>query len=219
MANETQRVKATMGGLKKRDIALLLAFAINVYNAMKAAAASFPSPLPTLPAFLAAITELQTIQGAMKGTAKPGSTAREAKRIPVVAGLDSLMAYVQALADVLTPHDAAALIVLAGFKVHGTPVVHKEAVTVRQATPGAPVTLEAYASLLTQAMGSHAVQYHWRYMVPGGTAYVTWTSPTSKSTVPATPPIPPLTTVVMEASATDSRTQSAWMLSQPFLVR
>jgi hypothetical protein len=208
-----------MGGLKKRDVTLLLVFANLVYNAMKAAAASFPTPVPTLAVLLAAITDLQTLQNAMKGTAKPGATAREAKRVPVVTALESLMAYVQGLADALTPHDAAALIVLAGFKVHGTPAAHKEAVTPKQAAPAAPITVEAYAALLTAGMASHAVQYHWRYMLPGGTTYVTWTSPTSKTTVPATPAIAALTTIVVEVSVSDSKTQSAWVVAQPFLVR
>ena len=110
-----------MGGLKKRNIAALLAFANNVYTCMKDASASFPNPNPTLATFLVAITNLQAIQNAMKGTAKPGVPAREAKRVPVVSALESLMAYVQTLSDVLTPHDAAALIVLAGYKVHGAP--------------------------------------------------------------------------------------------------
>lgn len=208
-----------MGGLKKRDIPLLLAFAKSVYASMSAASASFPNPIPTLAAFEAAITALQTIQDAMKGPTKPTATAREAKRIPVVTALESLLSYVQGLADLLSPHDAAALIVLAGYKVAATPVSHKEPVAAKQATAGAPIALEAYAALLTATMAAHAVQYHWRYMLPGGTTYVTWTSPTSKTTVPITPPIPPLTTVVFEASVSDSKTQSAWVSSQPFLVR
>lgn len=219
MATKTQRVRATMGGLKKQNILALLAFANSVYTSMKAAAASFPSPVPTLAAFLVTITDLQAIQNAMKGPTKPGATVREAKRRPVVSALESLMAYVQSLADLLTPHDAAALIVLAGYKVHGVPTPHKDPVTVKQASAGAPVTVEANASLLAAGMASHAVTYHWRYMPPGGTTYVTWTSPISRSTVPSTPPIPPLTTVIIEASVADSKTQTGWVSAQPFLVR
>src|ERR1700691_3749150 len=122
MTTVTQRVKATMGGLKKRDITLLLAFATNVYNCMRAAATSFPSPPTAMAAFLTLITDLQTIENAMKGPANPGATARDAKRVPVVTALEGLMSYVQSLADLLLPHDAAALIVLAGFKVHRAPV-------------------------------------------------------------------------------------------------
>ena len=207
-----------MGRLKKQNIALLLAFANVVYNSMNGASASFPSPVPTLASFLALIAALQTVHNAMSGPTKPGSKAQEAKRIALVTALENLMQYVQSLADQLTPQNAAALITLAGFKVHGAPTSHKEAVTVRQPTPGGPIAVEAYALLLTAGMGSRAVHYHWRYMLPGTSTYVTWTSPTSKTKVPA-PAIPPLTTVVIEASVSNASTQSAWMGSQEFLVR
>ena len=208
-----------MGGLKKQNIGLLLVFANSVYGSINGAPASFTSPLPTMASFLALITVLQTVHNAMGGPTKPGAKAQEAKRIAVVTALENLMQYVQNLADQLTPQNAAALIILGGFKVRGAPISHKEAVTVKQAAAGAPTTATAYASLLTAAMASHSVHYHWRYMLPGTTTYVTWTSPTSKTTVPVTPPIPPLTTVVIEASAADANTQTAWMSSQAFLVR
>ena len=208
-----------MGRLKKKNIGLLLAFANVVYNSMNGASASFPTPVPTLASLLALITALQTVHNAMSGPTKPGSKAQEAKRIALVTALENLMQYVQSLADQLTPQNAAALITLAGFKVHGAPTAHKEAVTVKQAAPGGPISVTAFASLLTAEMGSRAVHYHWRYMIPGTTTYVTWTSSTSKTTVPTTPPIPPLTTLVIEASVAGGNTQTPWVSSQAFLVR
>ena len=109
------RPKASLG-CSSTNTKAVVARAKLMYSGLFTNVATFVSPTVALTAFLALITALESVQAATT-TTKGLTTTRNAKRALVWSAMESLCAYVQSLADAVTPTEAVVLIKSAGLVV------------------------------------------------------------------------------------------------------
>ena len=148
--------------LPKAPIALA-AFAIGVVKSMTGNPL-FPAPVPTLAAVTQAINDLQTAEPAAQSRIKGAVTTRNEKLTALVAILQQLKAYIQAMADA-NVENGASIIESAGVAVKKAPV---RAPRVFAATPG-PVS--GSVKLVARSAGTRS-GYEWDYSLDGGKTWV-----------------------------------------------
>ena len=146
-----------------RKVADLLVYANNIAQKLNGNP-NFPSPLPTIVAILAAITDLHTSETAVLSRTKGAATVRNDKRAVLVALLQQLRGYVQAVADA-TPENGAAIIESAGFAVRKTVARGKRQFAAQQGALSGSVVVTAVTA------GARA-SYDWEYSVDGGKTWI-----------------------------------------------
>jgi hypothetical protein len=127
--------------------------------------ASFPSPTPTLATFQAHIDALSAAETAVLARSKGAAVARNARLAAVRTDLETLKAYVQAIADEANPSNAEVIIESAGMSVRKSTLHDKPALTVEQGSVSGTV------KLVMKSAGRKAA-YNWQY----STDLKTWTS-------------------------------------------
>ena len=202
----------------KTNVPGVLARAQGMYDSMMTNAAMFASPTITLAAFLTLITALAVAQQNVRSTKARGSAAlRNTKRDAVWTAMETLRAYVQALADALSAEGAAAIIEAAGLRVASPPVHQKAALAAKLTTTPGVVHVSANASLLVgPAVTSKKVTFNWQWSGDAGT---TWTD--ARSTPYASTRVLGLalmTTHSFRASVTIGRVTGAWSQAVSLLV-
>jgi hypothetical protein len=198
----------------KKNIVGVLNRAQAMHDGIVANAASFGSPPITMVAFLALVAALAAAQAAVVTTkAKGAAEARDAKRNVLWTAMLSLQAYIQALSNVLSHGDAAALIKAAGMVVAKSAANRNKPVLTATLTsvPG-NVHLQANrAALVGKADAAKQATFAWQWSADGGKS---WTS------APSTPyaetditGLPLMATYSFRVSVTVAKTTGAW--SQP----
>jgi hypothetical protein len=189
-----------------------------MYNGFTANVAMFASPPITMAAFLAVITALVIAQQNATGTkARGAASLRDTKRDAVWTAMDSLRAYIQGLADVVSADSAASLIEAGGLLVAATATHQKAPLTATlNATPGF-VKLDANASLLTgRAAASKRVTFNWQWSADSGK---TWnnagSTPYASTEVTG---LTPMTTYSFRVSVTIGKVTEAWSQAVSLLV-
>jgi hypothetical protein len=126
--------------------------------------AHFPSPTPSLKAIAAAIKDLSDAQVAVVARALGAVPDRQEKRRVLVALLQQLKAYVQAVADA-NLESSAAIIVSAGMSVRKRPAFASRVFSARRGV------VEGSVKLLAPRAAVRA-SYEWSYSTDGGKTWV-----------------------------------------------
>jgi hypothetical protein len=137
--------------------------------------ASFPSPTPTLAAFLAAIVDLENAESVAQTRAKGAAQARDDKRAVLLLLLRELGTFVQKVADADMEHGAA-IIHSAGMGLRKTPVRPPR---VFRATHG---RVSGSVQLVNASAGNRA-SYDWEWSTDGGKTWQVAPSTTRSRTV------------------------------------
>jgi len=205
--SRSNRPKASFGTPKVNALGVLARAKI-MYAAILAAVASFPNPTVAMAAFLVLIQALDAAQQAATSRAKGLATIRNTKRDLVWTAMESLRIYVQGLADIVTPENAAALIELAGLLVAPKATHQKPILQAKLTTTSGVVHVFANAKLLLGGKKSKSVTFNWAWSSDGGK---TW------NTVPSTPladtlipNLTPQTQYQFRVCVTVSRVTGAW---------
>jgi hypothetical protein len=197
-------------GVKKQNVPGVLFRSQTMYDFITTNAAMFAAPTVTMAAFLALITALSLAQQVAKGTKATGSASlRNSKRNAVWTAMESLRAYVQGLADVLSPDDATYLIESAGLAVAGISTHRKALLTPTLTTTPGVVRLVANRSLFVEPADARKnVSFNWQWSADGG---ATWND--ARSTPHASTAIAALalmSTYSFRASVTIGNATGAW---------
>jgi len=126
---------------------------------------SFPTPNPTLATFQADITALSNAETAVLARTKGAVQERNAKLATLKTDLENLKSYVQTVADMANPTNAASIVESAGMTVRKITLHDKPALAVKQGSVSGTVTLASKAA-------AHRAAYGWQY----STDQKTWTS-------------------------------------------
>jgi hypothetical protein len=122
--------------------------------------ASFPSPTPTLATVSTGIADLESAEAAALGRQKGAVAARNQKRSALVALLEQLKAYVQAVADADRDRGPV-LIQSAAMVVRKVPVRAKRVFSITQGA------VSGSAKVVTTSAG-HRASYDWETSIDGG---------------------------------------------------
>ena len=142
----------------------LITYAQAIVKAM-ASNTSFPSPIPTLAALLAASDDLQIAETAALSRIKGAVAVRDDKKAVLVRLLQQLKGYVQTTADA-SVENGGAIIQSASLAVKKTPVRKPR---VFEAAAGAAT---GSAKLVAASAGPRS-SYEWEYSIDGGKTWVT----------------------------------------------
>ena len=149
--------------LPKR-VAGLITYAQAIVKAM-AGNTSFPSPIPSLAALTAAISDLQIAETAALSRIKGAVAVRDDKKAALVRLLQQLKGYVQTVADAAVD-SGGAIIVSASLAVKKTAVRKPR---VFEAVQG---DATGSAKLIAASAGPRS-SYEWEYSIDGGKTWVT----------------------------------------------
>jgi hypothetical protein len=168
--------KATLG-VKKTNIAKLLARSKLIYNAILLAILTLFASTPIAPPALLALIEALDVAEQAAGTKTTGLTAvRNGKRDLLWTALLSLKVFVQGLADLLPAEGAIALIDAAGMVVGRVPIRAKAILAAKLAAPGSGIVhLIANAKLLMGTSRTKRKMFNWQWSLDG----TSWNSATS----------------------------------------
>jgi hypothetical protein len=170
---------------------------------------SFPSPTPTLAAIAAAIAAVQTAQSAALAKTTGAATIRNEKRGVLVALLQQLGAYIQAVADA-NPENGASTIQSSGVAVRKTPTHVARSFAAEQGAVSGSVKV-------TAAVAARRAAYDWEYSVDGGKTWVpTSTTLQAKTTVTG---LPTGTTVQFRYRAATKTGAGDWSQPTSLLVK
>ncbi len=157
-----------------KSVAALIVRASNIHDNMAANAKTFPTPTPTLAVFATDITNLTTLEAAVKNRTKGAAVTRNAALKVVVVDLHKLVSYVDGLANA-DPDNAAAIAEQAGMAVKKTAVRTKPSLATKQTSSGA-VHVVAKATKGAKAN-------NWQYSTDGGKTWTSAPTSTKSSTV------------------------------------
>jgi hypothetical protein len=209
----TPRPRASFG-TNKYAILAVIARARAMYAAMVLAVASFPNPIVAMAAFLVLIQDLEASQNTSKSRGKGLATARNADRDTLWTAMQSLLSYVQVLADKLPAGQAESLIESAGLLIWGVGKHAKALIAATMMPTAGLVRIVANAGLLT-ANSQKQVTFNWQW----STDQKTWNN------MPSTPiaetelaSCTPMTTYWFRVSVTISKTTGAWSTPTDCLV-
>jgi hypothetical protein len=158
MSNQTTH--RSVAALK---LPLVVSALISIAKAIVAAMtgnASFPSPIPTLATVNAAIAALELAEAAALARTKGAVAQRNQARSALLALLEQLKAYVQAVADADRFH-ASAIIMSAAMEVRKVPIRAKRVFSMKQGV------LSGTVKVVTNSAG-HRVAYDWESSIDGG---------------------------------------------------
>jgi len=127
--------------------------------------ALFPNPSPALATIDSAVSDLEKAQAAVLARVKGATEQRAAKRAALVQLVEALRNYVQGVADLANPEDAAATIHAAGFSVRKVPPHRARVFSVIQGVMTGSVKVVAPS-------GGKRASYDWQWSTDGGK---TWT--------------------------------------------
>jgi hypothetical protein len=149
----------------------VMTFAQNVASALTGNP-HFPAPNPTLATFQADVDALNQAETTALSRAKGSVEVRDAKLAIVRNDLENLKTYVQSVAALAAPADAAAIIASAGLAVRKVTLHDKPALAAKQGSVTGTVNLAAKAT-------AKRASYIWQY----STDQKTWINvpPTLKS--------------------------------------
>ncbi len=164
MATASNSIKrATIALNLPKRIPDLILYANNIVQKLTGNPA-FPTPTPTLAALTAAVADLHNAETAALSRAKGAATVRDTKRTVLIALLQQLRGYVQAMADA-TPEDGAAIIQSAGLAVRKIAVRAARAFAAKQGSVSGTAKITAVSA-------GHRSSYEWQYSVDGGKTWV-----------------------------------------------
>jgi hypothetical protein len=198
-------------GVKKTNIARLLAHSKIIYNAILLALATlFLSPPITMPALLVLIEALDVAEQNAATRTKGLAAVRNGKRDTLWTALMTLRVYVQSIADIALPENAIALIEAAGMVVGRVPIRVKAILAAKLAPAGSGIVhLVANATVLVGKTAKKRM-FNWQWSLDGKS----WNS------APSTPFASTLiagltlgTTYWFRVSVTIAKTEGEW--SQP----
>jgi hypothetical protein len=126
---------------------------------------SLPAPTPTLAAIQTAISELATAETAALSRQKGAVITRNEKRAVLVALLQQLRAYAQAMADA-TPENGGSIIASAGM------ALRKPIVRAARIFAAKPSGITGSVKLVAPAAARRS-SYEWEYSTDGGATWVT----------------------------------------------
>lgn len=141
------------------------------YNAINGNKAVFATPNPTMAAFLALIQAVEAGSQSIPGGLPGSSAARDVKCQTLILAAETLLHYVQGLADsAATREQAIAIIEAASMKVSsfGTPA--RALLTVEPTALGAALLRANGAALTKSKKGSKT--FHWWYSLDGGKTWL-----------------------------------------------
>ena len=165
MPNTSNSIKrATISLNLPKRIPDLILYANNVVQKLTSNPA-FPTPTPTLAALTAAVADLHSAETAALSRAKGAVTVRDNKRTALIALLQQLRGYVQAMADA-TPEEGAAIIQSAGLAVRKIGVHAARAFAAKQGSVSGTAKITAVSA-------GHRSSYEWQYSVDGGKTWAT----------------------------------------------
>lgn len=213
--SSTHRIRVALRA-SRTNIALLLALAKTIYNAMVAHANLFPQAIPALTVLGQLIQDLETAQQATYTHAVGTVAVRNAKRDALITALESERMYVQSLCDA-SPEQAETYIKAAGMDVAKSPMHSKPVLSAEQGPFPGSAKLVANATLLVGRGVRKRVTFNWQYSADGGK---TWTSATSTPLASTLiEGLTPMTTYWFRVSATVSKTPGEWSQAVTLLVR
>ncbi len=207
MVQETNKVSRSLAVLLlPRRISALITYANGVVSGMMGNP-TFPSPTPPMAAVSAAIDDLQEAEAAAATRTVGATTTRDAKRRTLIATLQLLRIYVQAIAD-QNPDSARAIIQSASMAVKK---IAARPPRVFAAFPGAvPGTVKIVAP-----SAAHRASYDWQYSQDGAT----WVGLACTLQATATMADPsPGTMLHLRYRAATRRGQTAWSAPITFTV-
>jgi len=199
-------------GTSKKNIPGLLSRAQTMHDTITANAASFQALPITMVAFLVLITSLAAAQAAVTGTKTKGTAeTRNSRRTALWTAMLSLQAYIQGLANALSPDDAAAVIKNAGMVVAQAGTHHKaELSAVLTSMPG-NVHLEANRALLVgKADAAKNATFNWSWSSDGKTWNNAPSTPYASADIPG---LALMTTYSFRVCVTVAKATGPW--SQP----
>lgn len=162
----TTKTQRSLASLKlPKPVGALITLAQNIVKGISGNSSTFTSPLPTMAAVTAAINDLSSAETAALGRAKGAVATRNEKRTVLVALLEQVRAYVQAVADA-TPENGASIIESAGLAIRKAPTHPARTFTAKAGAVSGSVKLYA------ESVG-HRSAYLWEYSVDGGKTWVT----------------------------------------------
>jgi hypothetical protein len=165
MANTTNTIARPIATLNlPKKVPALLTYAQGIVNAVTGNK-SLPAPTPTLAAVQTAITELSTAETATLSRQKGAVIVRNEKRAVLVALLQQLRAYAQAIADA-TPENGGSIIASAGMALR-RPIVRPARVFAAK-----PSGITGSVKLVAPSAARRS-SYEWEYSPDGGVTWVT----------------------------------------------
>jgi hypothetical protein len=203
-------------GAPRDDVPTLTARGNLIHNAMAAAASTFVTPVPSMPALASLIQALDAAQQAAMTRAKGLAATRNLKASDLADALDSERAYVQSLVNA-APEQASHLAELAGMSIRTRRAFTKPVLALSLDPATASVHARAYAAALKAGRGkSRSTTYNWRISADGGKTWVLAPStPLARTTFPG---LAPLTTYGVEVCITDVSGTTAWSQMVTILV-
>jgi hypothetical protein len=207
--------KATLD-VRKTNIAKLLARAKLIYNAILLAILTLFASTPiTPPALLLLIEALDTAEQAAGTKAKGLAAVRNGKRDALWTALMTLKAFVQGIADLVTPEAAIGIIEAAGMVVGRVPIRAKAILEAKLAAPGSGIVHLLCNATLLVGKSRKKTTFGWEWSLDGKT----WTN--AGTTAYASTLVPGLTlgsTYWFRVSATVGKVQGEWSQSVSLLV-
>jgi len=189
-------------------VALLISIAKAIVQALTGNA-SFPSPVPTLAEITTAIHDLEIAETAAISRVRGAVTARNDKRVALVALLSELKAYVQKVADA-NQENGAALIQSAGMNVRKTAVRKPRVFAVTQGS------VSGVVKVVVPSAGARAA-YDWEWSIDGGK---TWQlAPSTLQAKTAMSGLVPGSTVSFRYRVVTKKGESDWSEPTSFLVK
>jgi hypothetical protein len=152
-------------GLAKLSIEELWDFAYEVADAIEAGAAEFTAPNPSVATLRKGADELKKGQEDFEAH-DITKDERDALRVKLEALIRQEANYVEALAALLPPEDAAALIAAGGFEKRNPSIRRFESFTVTQGETSGSVVVRALLKNEVEKK-SQRVMFHWEVSVDG----------------------------------------------------
>jgi hypothetical protein len=204
-AAATKRLRAVVKYGNKYYVSLLLLLLTNIHDKMLASSNLYPSPPVPLSKYKDQIDEVAAWDASTKKK-NPGAKTQRTAAIDTAIGMTELLVkYVQSLADLATPQQAAVIIESAGMKVAGTSSYVRPIIKVKQLQSGS-VQLKAAAMQLDKSRRSKT--YGWSYSLDGGKTWVTVaTTPVAKTIISG---LPAQTTVAFRVMVTTTLGAGEW---------
>jgi hypothetical protein len=199
-------------GTTKKKIAGVTARARLMYAAILAAVATFQTPPVTMVIFLGLIQALEVAQLAAATKAKGLASARNSRRDTLWTAMETLLVYVQGIANTVSVTDAITVIESAGLLVAKARVQAKALLQAKLTTTPGTVHLVANATLLRGNTKKHVV-YSWAWSLDGKSWTLVPSTPYARTDIAN---LTLLTTYWFRVSATVGTAVGEW--SQPVSV-
>ncbi len=207
MSTTTEAKPRATFGTSRRDTPGVVDRARIMYAAFLAAAATFQSAPITMVAFLALIQAVETAQQNALSKGKGTASARNVKRDALWTAMQTLLIFVQSLADGLTAEGAVQVIQAAGLLVAKTTRSTKPILQAKLTTTPNVVHLEANATALKGMKTSKKVNFNWQWSQDAKSWVSVTSTPYARTDISG---LTPMTTYWFRASATIGAVPGEW---------